>query len=119
MKIAFCGYPPLAQQIQRGLQGSGVEVKFFIEDFVATYDAAENFVTELPLISFSNFRQLVKTGELDGLIIAEMPPYSKFVKDVVQTCKLCNIKQVYVTDFGSNRILHKLDPRKAYVRRLH
>ena len=115
IKIALCGYPPFAEQIQRSLQGSGIDIKFFIEDFVATHDAAENFVTELPLINFSNFRQLVKAGELDGLIIAELPPYSKFVKDVVQTCKLCNIAQVYIIDLDSHKNLRKLDPRKAYV----
>ena len=36
MKLAICGSPPLAQQIQDGLQNGNIEFKFFIGDFVST-----------------------------------------------------------------------------------
>ncbi len=36
MKLAICGYPPLALQIQAVLQNSDIEFKFFIADFVST-----------------------------------------------------------------------------------
>ena len=35
MKVAICGFPPLALQVQAGLQKSGIEFKFFIRDFVS------------------------------------------------------------------------------------
>ncbi len=30
MKVAICGYPPLALQVQESLKTSGIEFKFFI-----------------------------------------------------------------------------------------
>jgi len=35
MKVAICGYPPLALQVQADLQTGGIEFKFFIRDFVS------------------------------------------------------------------------------------
>lgn len=35
MKVAICGNPPLAMQLQEGLKNSGIEFKFFIGDFVS------------------------------------------------------------------------------------
>ena len=37
MKVAICGNPPLAMQVQAGLQNSGIEFKFFIGDFVSMW----------------------------------------------------------------------------------
>lgn len=34
MKVAICGYPPLALQVQEVLKDSDVEIKFFIEDLL-------------------------------------------------------------------------------------
>ena len=35
MKVAICGNPPLAMQVQAGLQNSNVKIKFFIDDFIS------------------------------------------------------------------------------------
>ena len=35
MKVAICGYPPLALQLRAALQNSGIEFKYFITDFVS------------------------------------------------------------------------------------
>ena len=34
MKVALCGYLPLAMQLQQGLRSSGIEIKVFIKDFI-------------------------------------------------------------------------------------
>ena len=34
MKVAICGYPPFALQLQKGLRNSGIEIKIFIKDFI-------------------------------------------------------------------------------------
>lgn len=35
MKVALCGYPPLAMHLQEVLKDSGIEFKFFISDFIS------------------------------------------------------------------------------------
>ena len=35
MKVALCGYPPLAQRVQEVLKNSDIDFKFFIRDFVS------------------------------------------------------------------------------------
>ena len=35
MKIALCGYPPLAAQLVDALKNSGVEVTHFVNDFIS------------------------------------------------------------------------------------
>ena len=93
MKLAICGYPPLALQIQAGLQNSDIEFKFFISDFVSVRGG--NFVTNLPPISFFEFRRLIDAGELDGVIIVE-DEQKPFVKSIVQILKFYGIPNVGV-----------------------
>lgn len=80
MRVAICGYPPLARQIQEGLRSSDIEFKFFISDFISNAKEGD-FVTNLPLINFFDFRWLVNADELDGLIIAQdsRKPFTKAV----------------------------------------
>lgn len=68
MKVAVCGYPPLAKQKQEEFKD--IEFKFFLGDLVSN-SGGNNFVTSLPKINFFEFRRLVNVGELDGVIIAE------------------------------------------------
>lgn len=37
MKVAICGYPPLALQFINGLKNIGVECTHFIKDFVSNH----------------------------------------------------------------------------------
>lgn len=105
MKVAICGYPPFALQVQAGLQNSSIEFKFFIADFVS--DRGEGTLgTNLPLINFFEFRWLVNAGELDGVIIAETVR-SDFAKNVIQVCKFYNIPKVGVMDL---KLPHPLEP---------
>ena len=68
MRVAICGYPPLALQMQERLCKSDIEFKFFISDFISTRNEEfNNFVTNLPTISFFDFRRLVNAGEFDFL----------------------------------------------------
>lgn len=97
MNFAICGYPPLAQQVQDVLQSQGVEVKFFVGDFVNDRNEDTEFVTDLPTITFFEFRRLVDAGELDGLIVAE-EGRSDFAKFVVQTCKFYRIPKLVLFD---------------------
>ena len=68
MRVAVCGYPTLALQIQEHFCNSSIEFKFFISDFISTRNEEfNNFVTNLPTISFFDFRRLVNAGEFDFL----------------------------------------------------
>lgn len=115
MKVAICGYPPLALQVQNNLRN--IEFKFFIHDFISTREGDNNFVTDLPLINFFEFRRLVNAGELDGVIIAE-DCRQTFTKNVVRICKLYSVPKVGVMDFiMQNPFLpvHWLDKNKAHI----
>lgn len=118
MKVAICGFPPLALQVQESLKNSGIEFKFFIEDFVSTRGGeGEDLFTNLPLINFFEFRRLVNAGELDGVIIAENRR-SLFTKEVVSLLKLYKIPQVGIMDFmWINPVctLYWLDPYKIFL----
>ena len=82
MKVAICGYPPFALQVQAGLQNSNIEFKFFISDFISAREE-KNFAVNLPPINFFEFRRLIDAGELDGVIIVE-DEKKFFVKNAVQ-----------------------------------
>ena len=71
MKVALCGYPPLAQRVQEVLKNSDIDFKFFIRDFVSVRVGGGELFTNLPPINFFEFKRLVEKGELDGVIIAE------------------------------------------------
>ena len=118
MKVAICGYPPLARQIQESFNNSGIAFEFFIRDFVSTRGGGDNnFVTDLPPINFFEFRRLVNAGELEGLIIAE-DCRQTFTKNVVAICKLYSVPKVGVTDFilpNPFIPVHWLDKNKAYI----
>ena len=34
MKVALCGYLPLAMQLQQALRNGNIEIKVFIKDFI-------------------------------------------------------------------------------------
>ena len=115
MKVAICGYPPLAQQMQDAFKD--IEFKFFISDLVSNSGEGNNLVTNLPLITFFEFRRLVNTGELDGVIIAA-DGRDNFTKAVVQVLKLYAIPQVGVVilnRFNPVSPIYWLDTDKAFV----
>ncbi|MBR2518409.1 MAG: radical SAM protein [Selenomonadaceae bacterium] len=99
MKVAICGYPPLAQMFLNNLKDTTMDVKFFIGDFVNDRNKDTDFVTELPLITFFEFRRLVSAGELDGLLVAE-DGRENFTKSVVQTCKFYRIPKLGLVDLN-------------------
>lgn len=53
MKVAICGYPPLAFQAVNQLRNSGIECTHFIGDFVSTH--GENGVFPPPPRAGSEF----------------------------------------------------------------
>ena len=112
MKVAICGYPPLALQVQAGLQNSGVESKFFISDFVSGEgDLSDKFTP----ITFFEFRRLINAGELDGLIIAEKSRRD-FARTIIQICKFYAIPNVAVIDTGNLlNPVYFLNARKVYI----
>ena len=114
MKLALCGFPPLAEQLQTGLQG--FEFKYFIGDFVSTR-GRDNFPVALPPISFFDFRRLINAGELDGVIIAE-DGRKPFTREVIRGCKFYGIPKVGVTDltfFNSEKPVRWLNPYKIFL----
>lgn len=116
MRVAICGYPPLAQKVQDGLANSGIDFKFFVSDFLSNAEGMD-FTTNLQPIKFFEFRQLVNAGEIDGLIIAENSE-SFFTKNVIQTCKLNNIPKVGIADLihlNPFNPVHMLDQDKTYI----
>lgn len=117
MRVAICGYPPFALQVQEGLKNSNIEFKFFIRDFVSNRGGGE-LSTNLPPITFFEFRRLVNAGELDGVIIAE-DGRGSFTKNVVRVCKFYDIPKVCTIDstyaFNPFKPLSILDSDKAYV----
>lgn len=120
MNVAICGYPPLALQIQEVLKNSDIKIQFFIEDLVNNAVGGENednFVTNLPLITFFEFRRLVNAGELDGVIIADDVP-SYFTKNAIQIFKFYRIPQVGIMDLtflNPNSLIYWLDEHKSFL----
>ena len=99
MKVAVCGYPPLAQELQDNLKAD-LEFKFFVSDLVSDAGKSKTeFVVDLPLITFFEFRRLVDAGELDGIVVIEVAN-SNFAKEVVRLCKLYEIEKVGVVDLS-------------------
>ncbi len=93
MKVAVCGNVATGQNILYELAQRGVEVKFFIRDIL---HVGETVPDNIPHTNFFGVRRLIAAGELDGVVIAELPPYSFFVESVVGKCKLYNIPNVGV-----------------------
>ena len=120
MKIAICGYPPLALQLQKSLRKCGIEIKFFVKDF-ASSGGEGNLVANLPPISFFEFRRLVNAGELDGVIIAE-DARSDFTRKIIPLFKLYKIPQVgvfIINRFNPVSPIYWLDTDKAYIATLN
>lgn len=96
MKLAVCGYPPLAQKFREIMKNNGVEVNFFISDFITErIGRGDNPNVNIPMITFFEFRRLVDAGELDGIVIAE-DLRENLTKQFVQLCKLYKIPKVGV-----------------------
>ena len=93
MKVAVCGNVATVQNILYELAQRGVEVKFFIRDMLHVGETAPD---NIPHTNFFGVRRLIAAGELDGVVIAERPPYSFFAESVVGKCKLYNIPNVGV-----------------------
>lgn len=116
MKVAICGYPPLALQLQAGLQNSNIEFKFFISDFVSAREQ-NNFFTNLPQVTFFEFRRLIDAGELDGVIIVE-DEKQFFVKNAVHVFKFYGIPNVGVINlesFNPFNPIFGLDTDKIFI----
>ena len=119
MRLALCGNLSVAQQIQGALKNSDIVFKFFVREF--TDDSSRRIVdTNLPAISFFDFRRLVNIGELDGLLIANIMMNDEFTKFIVQTCKFYGIQRVYVfvddSQWGGHSFsIYKLDSKKSYI----
>lgn len=118
MNVAICGYPPLVAQIQKLVRRDGIEIKFFIEDFVSDANTGkENFDVDLPLINFFDFRRLVDFGELDGVIVLE-EFFSNFTKNVVKICKLYGIPKIGVISRDLAAPVYWHDVSKIFMPRL-
>lgn len=120
MKMAICGYPPLALQLTESLKNSGVECTHFVREFVSSHGEKNLQITTPPLlpVNFFDFRRMIDAGKIDGLIIAEE---SHFIKDTVKICKMYDIPNVGVMDLsffsGLNEIRY-LDSDKAFMPQL-
>ena len=114
MKVAICGYPPFARQIQESLRNSDVEFKFFIKDFVTNY-GENSFTTNLPPISFFEFRRYVNASELDGVIIADNVQ-STFTKSIIPIFKFYAIPKVGVVyQINTLSLMYILDADKSFI----
>lgn len=74
---------------------------------------SENF---LP-INFTEFKWLVKAGELDGIIIADKA-HSNFTKQVVKICQFNSIEKIGIVDpinLNFFNAVYMLEPGKIYV----
>lgn len=117
MKVAICGHPSIALQLQQGLRNGNIEIKVFIKDFMIESGRA---TTNLPLINFFDFRRLVNAGELDGVIIAD-DGRTVFTKNVVNLCKLYEVPKVGIIDLRYLDMpinLYWLNSDKAYLTNL-
>ena len=111
MKVAICGYPPLAVQLIEGLKNIGVTCTHFINDLISSHGETEFQIPTPPLslVNFFEFRRLVEAGESEGLIIAENYQF-RFGFEVVKMCKLYDIPNVQVTNLTNPfSSLYKID----------
>lgn len=115
MKIAVCGYPPRAAQLIDALKNSGVEVTHFVSDFISSRGKESfNLPADFQQVSFFEFRRLIDSGALDGLIIAEEGLYP-FTKDVVKFCKLYEISTGVINFWNTAEQIYWLDGGRAYM----
>ena len=116
MKIALCGYPPLAAQLVDALKNSGVEVTHFVNDFISGRgETSFNLPsTPLQLVNFFEFRRLIESGTLDGLIIAEEGLYP-FTKEVIKICKLYEIPAGVINFWNTSEQIYWLDGGRAFI----
>lgn len=122
MKVAICDYPPLAQQVQQTF--TDIEFKFFVGDFVSNFGMVSEdteFTTELPLISFFEFRRLVQAGELDGIFIAEYTcddftsPSLNFASSIKYRKSACSAKYFTCGSIPSTKFIGST-PKKLICR---
>lgn len=117
MKVAICGYPPFAVQIMNQLKNVGIECTHFIEDYISSH-GEQSFQFNAPpqkFVNFFEFRKLINSGEIDGLIIAESQ-LNPFTIELVKICKLYDIQNVLVTNIGDSfELLYKLNSEKVFI----
>lgn len=100
MKVAICGYPPLAFKLIDSLKTIDVECTHFIEDLMTNCGEDDiKILANLSPVKFFEFRRLVNADKLDGLVIVEG---GFFVVNLLKICRLYDIPNVYVTNFGNN-----------------
>lgn len=117
MKVAICGYPPLAAQLFDALKISGLEVTHFVNDFISGRgETSFNLpsTTPLQLVNFFEFCRLIESGTLDSLIIAEEGLYP-FTKEVIKICKLYEIPTSVINFWNTLEQIYWLDGGKAFI----
>ena len=113
MRCAICGYPLLVQDFQDALKDSDIDFKAFIADFVSTREDNGEFTTDLPLITFFEFRRLIRAGEIDGLIVVE-DGHKSFTKSVVQICKFYQIPNLGIVNLSNRKEIYWTDVEKNF-----
>lgn len=91
MQVAVCGYLPRFAQIKSHFDN--IECKFFIKEFTIVHQPDEKYIVNVPPISFFEFRRLIASEMLDGLIIAN-EDRNIFTKQLIRTFKLYQIPNV-------------------------
>ena len=119
MKVAICGYPPLAAEMIDELNKKNIECTHFIKDFVSDRNEREFNLSDCfpaqKLVTFFEFRKLINSREIDGVVIAEMGG-KPFTHKVVKTCKLYYIPNVSVVNLGHpNENFFRLTNENAYI----
>ena len=120
MKVAICGYPPLALQLINNLKNIGVECTHFISDFVTNHGEKSFNVSPPPpdFINFFKLRKFISTGKIDGVIIAENEK-TLFAYEAIKTFKLYEIPNVGIINLEDPfHSLRWLDSEKIYMRQL-
>lgn len=89
-----------------------MEVTHFVSDFISSRgEESFNLPADFQQVSFFEFRRLIDSGALDGLIIAEEGPS----KDVVKFCKLYEIPTDVINFWNTAEQIYWLDGGRAFI----
>ena len=119
MKVALCGYPPVAFKFMDKLESIDIECKYFISDLVSSHGNTDfKFPESTPqgfLITFLEFRQLMKKGKVDGVFILE-DWGNPFGIEVLKKCMRYDIQNVTMLNFDNVfEEMNRLDSEKVCV----